>query len=177
MKKYNFLILLLLFFAQQVSSQKINFSLDRPGRKQIDSIESANNGKILNYGGITFKVSSNYFPNSDSFNLAQPISYRRETQPLKTSVEYYYSTPDDIIRLVEFTWNGTSETSKHLNEIFENNATQFSKVIGNNGNTTTEDHGDWTQKTSIWQNDKVYIKQFMVNGSDTFRVRVLLSWK
>jgi len=34
-----------------------------------------------------------------------------------------------------------------------------------------------TQKTTIWENEKIYTKQFMVTGSNTFRVRVLLSWK
>ena len=170
-------LLFLLYFAQQGLSQKLSFSLNRPDVKKIDSIESANDGKQLNYSGITFSVSKNYFPNSDSFNLAQPVSYRRETQPLKTSIQYYYSTPDNIVRLVEYTWNSSNENIKSLNDIFESNATQFSEMIGNKGMTEIEDHGDWTQKTIIWENEKTYIKQFMVSGSNTFRVRVLLSWK
>lgn len=170
-------MLFFLYFTQEGFSQKLSFSLNRPDVKKIDSIESANEGKQLNYNGITFTVSKNYFPNSDSFSLAQPISYRRETKPLKTSIEYYYSTPDNIVRLVEFTWNSSNENIKYLNEIFENNAIQFSQMIGNKGKTETEDHGDWSQKTTIWQNEKAYVKQFMVNGSGTYRVRVLLSWK
>lgn len=163
--------------AQHGLTQKTNFSYARPAVQKIDSIESANAGKLLSYKGITFQVSKNYFPNSDSYNLAQPFFYTRETQPLKTSIEYYFSIPDSIVRLVEYTWNATSDKVSFLTEIFEYNSSQFSKIPGIKSKTEVEDHGDWSQKTTIWETEQVHIKQFMVTGSNTFRVRVLLSWK
>lgn len=178
MKNLRVVFIILFFSTQIVKSQKINFSLDRPSLQKIDLMESSHGGKLVNFGmQVTFRVSKNYFPNSDSFNLAQPLVYERETQPLKTMVIYYYSIPDSTVRLVEYTCNGTGDKVSQLNKIFEDNAEQFSKGFGNKGTSTSENHEDWTQKTTIWENNVVYIKQFMVTGSYTYRVRVLMSWK
>jgi hypothetical protein len=177
MKKAQLILFIILYFGQFLAGQALKFPYDRPAIQKIDSIELANNGKLLSYKGITFKVSKNYFPNSDDFDLAQPISYARESKPLKTSMQYYYSVPDSIVRLVEYSWNTTSDNASYLNEIFESNSAEFSKLPGIKSKTETENHADWSQKTAIWEDDKIHIKQFMVTGSNTNRVRVLLSWK
>ena len=168
----------MLFLNIVTFGQKSNFTFSRPSVNDIDSIEISHDGHAFTYNSnISFQISSNYFPNSDKFNLGQPIASNRKTEPTKTLVNYYYSLPDSTIRLIEYTWNQSKENSQLLETLFEDNSKYFSSFFSNNGITTSEDHGDWTQKATVWENDSTYIKQFMVVGSGTFRVRLLISWK
>lgn len=151
--------------------------LTRPAIKAVYTIEQSNQGKISTYNGITFRVASGYFPNSDSFHLGQPIMSIRETAPLKTILNYYYSLPDSTVRLVEYTWNAAEEQARELNAVFEANRKHFFKLFKQEGNQKEEKHDTWSQKTLIWQNSHTYVEQFMVTGAGTNRVRVLVSWK
>ena len=160
-----------------VVGQANDISVGRPTLNAVDSIEQANNGKITSSTGITFSISSGYFPGSDNFHLGQPIISIRETTPIKVILNYYYSLPDSAIRLIEYTWNASAEERNELNDIFEINAKHFSKLFANDGSIKQEDHGSWSQKTITWENDQNYVEQFMVIGAGTYRVRVLVSWK
>lgn len=177
MKQFKLVVLITLICTTCVCSQPVNFSFNRPAVKNLDSIEAANNGKTFVYEGITFGLSKNYFPGSDNFKLGQPINSNRLPGATSIQVSYYYSLPDSIIRLAEYTWNLAKQNINQLDEIFNANGKLFSNKVGSEGETTFEDHGTWNQKTTIWQNGDLYIKQFMVKGSGTYRVRVLISWK
>lgn len=175
MKRFLLLIttMLISFFSY---SQEKDFLLLRPLLNSIDSIEMANKGEEFE---ATFKisVSSNYFPNAAKFNLANPLIYFRKTGIFNTEMNYYYSVPDSIIRLVSYSWDGNAALSGKLNSLFENNSTYFAKYFGQTGEIKNETHDTWTQKSLTWQNDTVYVYQFMVSGQRTNRVRVLISWK
>jgi hypothetical protein len=166
-----------LFVSSCALGQIKDISIGRPALKAVDSIERANHGKITVYNGITFSVSSGYFRASDNFHLGQPIISIRETTPRRVILNYYYSLPDSVIRLIEYTWNGSSEEINKLNDIFELNVKHFSTLFANKGSTKQEDHDTWSQKTITWENDHSYVQQFMVTGGGTYRVRVLISWK
>lgn len=177
LKKLQLIFISLLFSTQIVNCQKIKFSLNRPSLQKIDSFETKNNGVLKTNHSVAYSISKNYFPNSDNFNLAQPISYLRETKPLKTSVQYFYSVPDSIIRLLQYTCNSTSDGVSELNKVFENNAAQFSEILGKKGETKIENEDDLTKKSTVWENEVIYINQFIITSSNTHRVRVLISWK
>ncbi|UAY51046.1 hypothetical protein [Ferruginibacter albus] len=172
------LLVILFFLNVTISySQPTTFSFKRPIISKLDSIEYANHGKTFYYNGITFSVSKNYFPHADSFKLGQPINSSRQKGPTNINICYYYSLPDSVIRLSEYSWDQSKGATPSLNEIFTTNATLISKYFGNNGKTKLEDHEDWTQKTTIWENKEVHVEQFMVSSEYTNRVRVLISWK
>lgn len=177
MKQLSFTLILSLYLSISAHSQSTVFTIDRPLIRDIDSIELVNSGKTFSYTGITFSISKDYFPNSEKFNLGQPINSNRLTTPIKTKLSYYYSLPDSIIRLIEYSWDATIKDTSLLANIFENNSKQFSSSFSNTGKTTMENHENWTQRTTIWEDQSKYIKQFMVLGSYTYRVRVLISWK
>lgn len=177
MKQVIFHFTFILIAGISARSQSLKFTIERPSIRDIDSIESANKGKTFNYTGITFSVSKGYFPNSEKFNLGQPINSNRLTNPAQTQLSYYYSLPDSTIRLIEYSWDVTMNESSLLDSIFEINSRGFYDLFSNAGKTQIEDHGSWTQKTTIWEDQRKYIKQFMVKGSYTYRVRVLISWK
>jgi len=177
MKQLLLILTFILNLGIPAKPQSSMFTIDRPSIRDIDSIESANNGKTFSYTGITFSVSKGYFPNSEKFSLGQPINSNRLTTPIKTTLSYYYSLPDSIISLIEYSWDVSMKDSSLLAGIFENNSKQFYRLFSNAGKTETEDHGSWTQKTTIWEDQRKYIKQFIVIGSYTYRVRVLISWK
>lgn len=177
MKQVIFHFTFILIAGISARSQSLKFTIERPSIRDIDSIESANKGKTFNYTGITFSVSKGYFPNSEKFNLGQPINSNRLTNPVQTQLSYYYSLPDSTIRLIEYSWDVSMKESSLLDSIFESNSQQFYRLFSSEGKTETQDHGSWTQRTTIWEGLCNYIKQFMVKGSHTYRVRVLISWK
>ena len=176
MQRFPLFVIFLLTYSY-VSAQVMDISIARPPLKAIDSIEQANNGKITSYNGITVRISSGYFPGSDNFHLGQPLISIRKTTPLKVVLNYFYSLPDSAIRLIEYTWNASPEEKNKLTDIFETNARHFSKLFAGDGTITQENHDTWSQKTIAWENDRNYVKQFMVIGAGTYRVRVLVSWK
>ena len=157
-------------------SQKNEFLLIRPLLSSIDSIEKANNGEIF-HTSFTISVSKDYFPNADKFHLANPLIFFRKGKIFNTEMNYYFSLPDSAIRLVSYSWNGSQKLTEDLNYLFETNASYFSKYFGQGGEIKNETHETWTQKTIIWENTIVHVKQFMVLGQGTYRVRVLISWK
>jgi len=70
----HFLLFFIFLFTNICVFGQVNYiSVGRPTLKAVDSIEQANNGKITSYKGITFSISSGYFPGSDNFHLGQPI--------------------------------------------------------------------------------------------------------
>jgi len=175
--KYKLLLPFFFLCSAYISlAQAKNFSLTRPAINEIVSIEKSNGGKLFETS-IHFSVSKDYFPNADKFQLGNPFIYFREGRLFNLELNYYYSLPDSIIRLVSYSWNGSKETSDELTNIFNENAKIFSALFGLAGLENNEKHDGWDGRNIIWENDTVYVKQFQVISQSTNRVRVLLSWK
>lgn len=154
----------------------ISLQLSRPSLNQIDSIEKANHG-IKAYKSYKVTLSSNYFPDASKFEFAEPILFVRDTSNSKAAISYFYSEKDSTIRLVEYSWSLNRKTQLDLNKIFEKNQSNLTLTFKNSGEQSIEKKDSWTQKTIVWQNDDVYVKQFIFSGDEPHRVRVLVSWK
>ena len=172
-------IISLLFLANifvAANCQKDQFMLVRPSLNTIDSIEKNNNGEKFEFS-FSIKVSKDYFPGADKFNLANPFVYFRKHEIFSLEMNYFYSIPDSIVRLISYSWGGSQKSSSQLSSLFEENSVYFNKYFGTNGEFKSEKHEDWEQKSLTWQNDLVHVHQFFVSGQTTNRVRVLISWK
>lgn len=170
-------VFLCCFIAVSLYAQKSGILVVRPAVKDIDALEQKFNSKKQDFGSITFTVSKDYFPNSDKYSLAQPLMYDRGEAVKDPSVSYFYSQPDNIVRLIEYTWNARAEYTKDLQAIFDQNKKVLSKHFGSPGAAANEKHDTWQQTSIVWENATTHVKQFMVTGSGTYRVRVLVSWK
>jgi hypothetical protein len=175
MKKLSLLITASVIFLSSYSQQN-DFLLQRPVVKSVDSIEQANKGEKFE-ASFKISVAADYFPNADKFNLDNPLIFFRKSGSFTTEMNYYYSVPDSIIRLVSYSWDGNQKSSGELKTLYESNANYFSKYFGKAGVGKDETHSDWSQKSLTWQNDIVYVYQFLVSSRGTNRVRVLISWK
>lgn len=175
MKKFAVSIIVTLLFSTTYA-QDYDFPIHRPLLSSIDSIEKAAKGEKFD-APFMISVSKNYFPNADKFDLANPLIFFRKDSPFQLEMNYYYSLPDNVIRLVSYSWDGNSKQTDHLNSLFEKNAKYFTGYFGKSGEIKNEVHDTWTQKSLTWQNELVHIYQFMVTGQGTNRVRVLISWK
>lgn len=174
--KYSSIIIICFVLTPTVlTAQQFEMQTKRPLVNQLAGIELKAGGKLENYPSyIRYSVSKNYFPGADKYNLDNPQMWLRAA-PLKMQVEYYYSLPDSIVRLTEYTLNN-ADTSL-LKTVFNNNTVRLTAELGKPAEETKEEHEDWWQKNVIWDNNGIYVKQFMVIGSGTYRVRVLISWK
>jgi len=168
------LISIITIAGSSAHAQQFSIQLKRPVLKDISSIEQKAGGKEYKFSSnIRFSVSKNYFPGAGKFNLDNPLTWNRAEPGIQ--VQYYYSLPDSIVRLTEYTLNNSDTVL--LKNTFNANAGQITKLLGKPVDDSTENHEDWRQQTIIWQNDETYIEQFIVIGSGTYRVRVLVSWK
>ena len=161
--------------SQPMTQLSITFSLTRPDLDKVDSIETENGG-IRIFKPYTIGVSKDYFPNADKFDLEQPLLYIRDTAKLRTGVSYFFSKPDSTIRLVEYSWDASKEINE-IERLFHHNKEVISQLLGQPGKETINNQQTWSQKTIIWQNDSVYVMQFMLIEGEPSRTRVLISWK
>lgn len=175
-----FCILLLLFFCscntRKETLTTTDFSLKRPSFYQIDSIEKKNNGIRL-YPTYNISVAKDYFPNAENFDLAQPFAFTRNTSNFETQVTYFFSVPDSVVRLAEYSWDATKKSENTISQLFSSNKRLLSKFFKNKGTESERNEDTWSQKTIIWKNDSTYVKQFMLIQGKPTRTRVLISWK
>lgn len=171
-----FTLLIPIFCAiNTLHAQEFDFKTNHFSINEIDSVEKQAGGKRQDLGShIRFTISKNYFPGADKYSLANPITFFRG-DPLRLVVQYYYSLPDGIIRLAEFTLN-RADTAL-LKKVFNNNASKLTGEFGNPVSDKNEQHDTWWGETTIWENGNTHIEQFIIIGSGTYRVRVLVSWK
>ncbi|MGC4037962.1 MAG: hypothetical protein QM764_18515 [Chitinophagaceae bacterium] len=163
------------FFTSVLNAQQFSLQIKRPAIKNIGSIEEKAGGKQFKFSSnIRFSVSKGYFPGSDRYNLDNPLTFNR-SEPVPIQTQYYYSLPDSVVRLIEYTLNN-SDTAL-LQKTFNDNAKQIEKLIGWSVSDSSENHDDWWERTAVWEDTHTYIKQFMIIGSGTYRVRILISWK
>jgi hypothetical protein len=175
--------MLLPFFISCKTSKKpvpvnVKFTFQRPAISSIDSFEKQNNG-IRVYAPYEIGIVDNYFPGANKFKYGQPLIYIRDTSNLRTAVEYFYSIPDSTIRLIHYEWNSARRKVNIIEDIFNSNRATFSKYFNSVGIDTTETSTEtkWTERSMVWENDTVHVKQYMSPLEEPFRNRVLVSWK
>jgi len=161
---------------KQITLVQTNFSFSRPQLGEIEWIENQNSG-IRIYKPFKISVAKNYFPNADKLTLGQPLLYLRDTASIRTQITYFFSEPDSLMRLVEYSWDNLHGKQNVIEPLYESNKKQISRMFRLTGNETIETHEAWSQKTIIWQNDSIHIKQFMLIQGTPSRTRVLISWK
>jgi hypothetical protein len=158
------------------SGQIASFQLERPELRTIPNIEKKMLGKQFSYN-FPITVSKDYFPGAASYKLANPLVYYRPNGKDRVEVSYFYSLPDKVIRLVEYSFDKTAADTVLLKRQFAANDSSFSAYFKMQASISSEMHATWWQQMNIWENEKVHIRQFMVIGENTYRLRVLVSWK
>ncbi|WP_354432442.1 hypothetical protein [Mucilaginibacter sp. UYP27] len=112
--------------------------------------------------------------------MANPRIYKHNFIPFNEAVSYFFSLPDSTLRLVEYNWEGSIEKKEELGRLFNANKELISTQIQDQYPQfkETDNGGDnWKGITDNWETDKCYIKQFIILGSGTYRVRLIIIWK
>jgi hypothetical protein len=175
-----FVIISVLLIPLHGISQTTSFAYQRKSIGEIDSAETFLRSKKQTFN-FKISVSPDYLPGLNTSNLANPISYQRITQDLSLKVQYFYSAPDSITRFVEYSWDGNKNNRKKLLKLFEENKITISGHLATSKGTIIKawDSGQnmWNGRTITWENNDVFIKQFLIFGGINYRVRVLILWK
>jgi hypothetical protein len=152
------------------------YQLQRPVLQDIPAIEKKLRGQKKDYR-FTITVSKTYFPGAAAYTLANPLVYHRPGSNGISEVSYFYSVPDKVVRLIEYSYDKSAADSALLKQFFAANDAYFTNWFKAPGSLSSEVHDNWWQQQQVWENDALHVKQFIVIGADTYRVRVLVSWK
>jgi hypothetical protein len=152
------------------------YQLTRPTLQEIPAIEKRMRGKKVDYN-FNITVSKNYFPGAAAYVLANPYVYHRPGSNGKEEVSYFYSQQDKVVRLIEYSFDKPAKDSSLLKQFFASNDSYFSGFFDKPATTFHEVQDNWWQKIQTWENNLVFVKQFIVIGAGTYRVRVLVSWR
>jgi hypothetical protein len=158
------------------TGQLASFQLERPEFKNIQLLEKKMLGKQFSYN-FPITVSKDYFPGATTYRLANPLVYYRLNGKDRVEVSYFYSAPDKIVRLVEYSFDKAAADTLSLKQQFASNDSSFSAYFKSQATISSEMHATWWQQMNTWDNEKVHIRQFIVIGENTYRLRVLVSWK
>jgi hypothetical protein len=161
-----------LLSAASLSASGQDFQFKQISLNQIDSIEKRQKAYPFKFD-YSIGVSDDYFPRRKDFDLAQPIVYRKKIKSFKYETSYYYSLPDSTIRLIEYWWEGTSNSTAKFYEVINNNRRKIASGVNYKGKYVPATEISGTQE--ITENDAVYVEQFYVEGLQ--RIRVKISWK
>ncbi len=173
----NLLTFHFIFFCLFAASGQIaSFQLERPEFKNIQFIEKKMQGKKFDYN-FPITVSKDYFPGASTYRLANPLVYYRPDGTNRAEVSYFYSAGDKIVRLIEYSFDRAAADTVLLKQQFASNDSSFSAYFKQKPAVTSEVNPTWWQQMNTWQNEKVHLKQFIVIGENTYRLRVLISWK
>jgi hypothetical protein len=172
--------LLVLFFTMKcalaATGQLASFQLERPEFKNIQLLEKKMQGKQFSYN-FPITVSKDYFPGASTYKLSNPLVFYRPDGKNRLEVSYFYTTADKIIRLIEYSFDRAAADTLLLKQQFAANDSAFSAYFNKSASITTEMQPTWWQQMNTWENERVHLKQFIVIGENTYRLRVLVSWK
>jgi hypothetical protein len=153
------------------------YQIKRPTLQDIPGIEKKMRGKKSDYN-FNITVSKNYFPGAANLKLANPLVYQRPSSSHgRQEVSYFYSQQDKVVRLIEYSFDKPVSDTSLLKQFFASNDSYFSGFFDKPATTFHEVHDTWWQKIQTWENNLVFVKQFIVIGAATYRVRVLVSWR
>jgi hypothetical protein len=164
-----FFICIAIFLICSFCSFGQEFQFSRVPFKKIDSIQKSQGFERFQYD-YTIGVSKNYFPKRKQFRLEQPIVYRKYFEKYFLETSFYLSSPDSLLRLVEYWWRDTTYSLEFTDTIITKNKINISSFLKTKGRNYPENknHGDKT----IWRNKHNYVQQFPVAEG----IRVLISW-
>jgi hypothetical protein len=172
-------ILLLNLLPVLCFGQQVDFMFERKPLSTIDSLETKAGGAVFKYS-YQIGLAKDYVSGIDGFQLANPKVYIRDFKPFTGNVSYFFSVPDSTLRLAEYNWDGNKQNEEELRKLFENNKEFIAAQIQDQHpqfKETTTGGDDWIGFNDDWETDKMYIRQFIILGSGTYRVRVNISWK
>ena len=162
-----------LFFVLPVYVAGQHFNFNRIRVSAINSLEKGSGAKRVFYD-YPIGVAGDYFPGREKFALAQPIIYRKKINNFTFETSYFYSRTDSFVRLIEYAWEGTDKSGiPRFYTIVKNNKRKLSAYFGNPGKEIPAT--EVKSETAIWENELVYVEQFIAPG--LYRIRVLVSWK
>jgi len=168
--KHTILYWLLLSISFSVNGQ--DFQFKKITLSEIDSIEKKQKAQLFKYS-YPITVSKDYFPGRESYELAQPIVYRKEIKGFKYETSYYYSLPDSTLRLIVYWWEGEDISAEEFYQVITSNRKIIATQVNSKGTHIQETENKAPK--DITENDSVYVEQFYVEGLQ--RIRVLVSWK
>ncbi|WP_299628335.1 hypothetical protein [uncultured Tenacibaculum sp.] len=177
------IIILLLFISckkeikkKGVKLKDTNFELSQINYPDIKKIEEINNGiEIGKSSGIS--LSKSYFPEIDKYEFDQPIIYKRDTTNSSTSVSYFFTKKDSIVRLVEYSWYQNSKKETFIDSLYQINKRRISKILKTNGTETYKKVDYWWQKENHWDNDSIHVFSFIFGIKEGKRTRVIIRYK
>lgn len=131
-------------------------------------------------------VSPDYFPGASDYDFAQPLIYLRLEKNFVNDleVEYYYTEPDKIVRLIVYTWDTKGESKKlnydslpeytegameaynkryeELLTFIEERMGKPSEGIGKLEVKGSTAYGEWKERKAKWNTDKSVIELNMI---------------
>lgn len=165
--------LLFLLFFSPIFSFAQNFHLSKTTVKEIGLIQGTDKADPI-VPGYSIGVSNDYFPNRQQFKLGQPVIYSRSDSNFTHRVNYFYSLPDSVVRLIEYEWQGTEQaTEEEFNWRVKRNIELINNLLGQPKSILPAT--ERKSAKSIWYNEDVHVEQFYIPG--LMRIRVLVSWK
>lgn len=185
MKQIYFIILVLFVFScKRIESPKLNninigktkFEFSRVQFSDIEKIEKENNGTEFTKP-FSVSLSKEYFPEIDKYEFAQPKIYVRDTLNMSTTVSYFFTKKDSIVRLIEYSWDKDRKEKAFIDKLYKFNKTQISKSLKDNGIEKSQKIDYWWQKIIRWDNDSTHIYSFIFGIEDGQRTRVIVRYK
>ena len=183
MKQIISILILLLFISckkevetSDIELKNTHFELSKINFLDIKKIEKFNNGTEVekSYG---ISLSESYFPEIDKYEFEQPIIYVRDTLNLSTSVSYFFTKKDSIIRLIEYSWNQDLKKVSFIDSLYKLNKKLISKSLKNYGTESYEEVDYWWQKKNRWDNDSIHVFSFIFGVKEGQRTRVIVRYK
>ncbi len=171
---------ILFIICSNCDAQKIIVKFERPSFAQVDSIITAQKCEVRQFD-YQITVSKDYFPGADTLKLGKPIVFSKNLDSLSFEQSIFFSLPDSLIRLSDYTWNANQRTLKQLKQQFEINKKFVSEYFGKAGISVVKQPGpgdeNYFSESVTWQNEYAYVNVYFIAGMGTYRTRVIVSWR
>lgn len=181
MKRLSYLLLLLFLFgcstSREIRNSITTFQIEFPDHESIDKTEKRfSSSEVIHTYGIG--LSNEYFPGVKNFDFAQPKIYTRKNEDIKTVVSYFYTEKDKTVRLIEYSWDGL-KNSDSIKEIYNKNELTMNAYFNKKGNLTTADVANYWQEELSWENEKIFVFQFILGdkSKNAYRTRLIIRRK
>ena len=183
MKNKVFLLLILILISckvkpklDNVNINKTKFELNKIKISDIEKIEIENKG-IEIFKSYNISLSKEYFPEIENYKFDQPKIYVRDTLNMETTVSYFFTKKDSVVRLIEYSWNQNRKKKLFIDNLYKFNKINISKKIHQNGNEISQKIDGYWQKEIKWDNDSIHIFSFIFGIEKGQRTRVIVRYK
>lgn len=176
----NLLILITLYScsnSKAIHSDNSVFQVKRPSLQEVNKIENKINSKEI-FKSYSISLSDQYFPGIKNFDFAQPKLFERKKFSPNPVVSYFYTKNDSIVRLIEYSWDNL-KNDELIKSVYKKNTTLFNDFFKKEGKLITENEPTYWQKQLAWENDEIYVFQFILgnNKIGAYRTRLIIRWK